>query len=184
MIDLNRYLNTYKNFISDDMVITQLNQLGELLEDVKRSGGRLMLFGNGAAASIASHAALDFTKQGKLTSMCFHDSALLTAFSNDFGYENVYKEAIKHYYQNGDVCIFLSVSGESPNIVSAATYCKSQDIPVISFSGRHKHNALSKLSKMSFWVDSDAYNIVENTHSIWLLSMVDYLIGTEIYEVS
>lgn len=184
MIDLSEYLNKYQDLIASDEVTLKLSEFGESLELIKASNGRLLLFGNGAAASIASHAALDFTKQGKLTSLCFHDAALLTAYANDYGYENAYKEIIKNHYQQGDLCIFISVSGESPNIVTAAQYCQSQNYPAISFSGRKRDNALSMLTQTSFWVDSEAYNIVENIHSIWLLSMVDYLIGTEVYEVS
>ena len=184
MIDLSKYLKKYQPLIESEEIQLKLNNFGVLLESIKASHGRLLLFGNGAAASIASHAALDFTKQGKLTSLCFHDAALLTAYANDYGYENAHKEIIKNHYQKGDLCIFISVSGESPNIVRAAEYCDSQNYPTVSFSGRKKDNALSKLTQESFWVDSEACNIVENVHSIWLLSMVDYLIGKDVYEVS
>ena len=184
MIDLDGYLSNYNELVKSNEVSSKLKDLGDSLEHLKKSKGRLLLFGNGAAASIASHAALDFTKQGKLTSLCFHDPALLTAYANDYGYENVFKEIINDHVKDGDLCIFISVSGESPNIVEAAKFCSEKQIPFVSFSGRKFDNTLARLSKTSFWVNSEAYNIVENIHSIWLLSMVDYLIGTEIYEVS
>jgi D-sedoheptulose 7-phosphate isomerase len=55
---------------------------------------------------------------------------------------------------------------------------------VFGFSGRRPDNDLACLSDVSFWVDSDAYNQVENIHGIWISATVDYVIGTSIYEVS
>lgn len=184
MIDFHSYFNTYKMLLESDETIHKLKEFGKVLKGVRSNGGRLLFFGNGAAASISSHAALDFTKQGNLKSLCFHDPALLTAYANDYGYEKAYQEIIKCHYQAGDFCIFISVSGQSPNIVTAANYCKYEGYPFASFSGRDKGNSLNKVSDLSFWVDSNAYNIVENIHSIWLLSLCDYLIGKSEYEVS
>jgi len=184
VIDLFRYFSNFNELINSNDVLSKLGDLGNSLELLKKSKGRLLLFGNGASASIASHAALDFTKQGRLTSLCFHDPALLTAYANDYGYENVFKEIINDHVKDGDFCIFISVSGESPNIVRAAKLCIEKQIPFASFSGRKFDNTLARISKTSFWVNSEAYNIVENIHSIWLLSLVDYLIGTEFYEFS
>ena len=56
-----------------------------------------MFAGNGASASIANHASLDFTKQAKIKSVNFNESALITAFANDYGYENWIQKAVKYY---------------------------------------------------------------------------------------
>ena len=82
MIDLNSYLDEYSQLVNTNEIRIKLGLVGEILEDQRDNGGRLLIFGNGAASSIAGHAALDFTKQGKLRSLCFHDPALLTAFAS------------------------------------------------------------------------------------------------------
>lgn len=184
MIDLNQYLNEYGNLINTPEILKILESAGEMLLKQRHSKGRLLIFGNGAASSIAGHAALDFTKQGKLRSLCFHDPALLTAFANDFGYENAYAEIISHYYEPTDIVIFVSVSGESPNIVQGLKRAKDLGLRTVGFSGKSQNNSLNSAVDNAFWVDSHAYNIVENVHSIWLLSLCDYLIGESIYEVS
>lgn len=184
MLNLHDYFSELSTLVCDQHQIEKLYLLSKVLQDQRSNGDRLLLFGNGAAASIASHAALDMTKQARLVSLCFHDSALLTAFANDFGYENAYKEIIRSYHRENDICIFLSVSGESPNIVEAAKFAKGLGLRVVGFSGRDADNRLAALSDISFWVDSQAYNIVENTHSSWLLSLVDVLLGKAVYEVS
>ena len=183
-LDLDDYFANLCSQIRNSQQVEKLYEVERMFTAQRSSGKRLLLFGNGAAASIASHAALDMTKQGGLVSLCFHDSALLTAFANDYGYENAFKEIIRAYHQEGDICVFLSVSGESPNIVEAAKFAREVGMRVIGFSGRSIGNSLSQNSDVSLWVDSHAYNIVENTHSSWLLSLVDALLGKAVYEVS
>ena len=184
MIDLNEYLEEYSKLINTPKILDKLARAGDILAEQRNSKGRLLIFGNGAASSIAGHAALDFTKQGKLRSLCFHDPALLTAFANDFGYENAYAEIINHYYEPTDIVIFVSVSGESPNIVAGMKRAQELGLRTFGFSGKKKNNSLNMGAETDFWVDSQAYNIVENVHSIWLLSLCDYLIGKSVYEVS
>ena len=184
MIDIDGYLSEYNNLINTSEVREMLAFLGSMLEEQRENKGRLLIFGNGAASSIAGHAALDFTKQGRLRSLCFHDPALLTAFANDFGYDNVYAEIISHYYDPSDIVIFVSVSGESPNIIEALKRAKKLGMRTIGLSGKSSKNSLNSSADYGLWVDSHAYNIVENVHSIWLLSLCDFIIGKAVYDVS
>ena len=47
--------------------------------------------------------------------------------------------------------------------------------------GNEKNNKLSMLGDINFWVDSKAYNHIENTHQVLLLSLVDLIIGKSVY---
>ena len=185
MLNIEKYLQDYQRLIFSDNAIEKIQTLGSELsagEDCKF--GRVLIFGNGASASIASHFALDMTKQGKFISKCFHDPALLTAFSNDYGYENALSKIFESYRQDGDLVIVVSTSGESENIVRVQQTALNAGHYTVSFTGRDKNNRTKLESNISFWVDSHAYNIVENTHSIWLTTLVDFVIGKSVYEVS
>ena len=61
---------------------------------------------------------------------------------------------------------------------------KKLNIGVITFTGFERNNALRKLGDINIWVDSKAYNIVEMTHHIWLLAIVDFIFGNTTYEAS
>ena len=52
---------------------------------------------------------------------------------------------------------------------------------VVTFSGFDKENPLRKLGDINIWMDSKAYNYVENIHQIWLLAIVDLIIGSREY---
>jgi D-sedoheptulose 7-phosphate isomerase len=52
---------------------------------------------------------------------------------------------------------------------------------IITFTGHDKNNPLSKHGDINFWINSKAYNFVENTHQVWLLTIVDLIIGKREY---
>ena len=141
-----------------------------------------MFGGNGASASLAEHAAVDFTKQGKVRSVTFHDATLMTCFANDYGYDQWLARAIEHYGDEGDAVVLISVSGASPSVVNAARDARERGLAVVTFTGRERDNPLAQLADIGFWVDSDAYNVVENIHSIWVTATIDFLIGKAVYE--
>jgi len=68
-------------------------------------------------------------------------------------------------------------SGSSANVINAAKRAKYLKMGVITFSGFKNKNTLRKLGDINFLVGSKAYNIMEMTHHIWLLTIVDYIIG-------
>ena len=115
--------------------------------------------------------------------MCVSDSSLITAYVNDYGYESWVSEAIKSYYSEGDLVVLISSSGTSKNIVSAAKTAKNLGLNLVTFSGFSAQNHLKKFGDVNFWVDSKAYNIIENTHSIWITTVVDMLLGKAEYPV-
>ena len=147
-------------------------------------GNTIFIQGNGASAAIASHCALDFTKQAKLKTMSFNESSLITAYANDYGYKDWLKKAFESYSVKNDTAILISSSGKSPNIVSAAEYVKSIGLNLITFTGFKKDNPLKKIGDINFWVDSKAYNIIECIHMIWLTAIIDLVIGKAEYSVN
>ena len=55
---------------------------------------------------------------------------------------------------------------------------------IITFTGNEKDNKLSKLGDINFWINSKAYNLIENAHQALLLSLVDLIIGKSEYPTS
>lgn len=180
---LSEYFFEYKDNLINDSLFDQLIELEKIYRACNEKNSKLIFAGNGASAAIASHAALDFSKQANIRAVTFHDPALISALSNDFGYERFLERAISMYANEGDVVTLISVSGESPNILAAADFCKQNDLKVVTFSGRHSDNTLASKGDLNFWVNSHAYNVVEGLHMIWLLSVVDLILGKKEYEV-
>ena len=96
-----------------------------VLKETNNNGGKLIFVGNGASASLSSHAATDFSKQANIKSIALNDHNLITALSNDYGYEFWVKNALKFYAEKRDRVIFISVSGRSQNLINGIDYANS-----------------------------------------------------------
>jgi D-sedoheptulose 7-phosphate isomerase len=156
----------------------------DLAVAVRNRKRKLLFAGNGASASIASHGAVDFTRQGRVRGVDFNEPNLITAFTNDYGFEAYLAKAVEFYADDGDAVVLISVSGRSPNVVAAAHCAKLRGLSVVSFTGTSADNPLLAASDIRFFVDSRAYNVVECTHMIWLTTVVDMLVTQAEYAVS
>jgi len=184
MLNAVDYLSKYSDLITNNDAIMTLQNVGRLLFEARKKKQRLFFTGNGASSSISSHAALDFTKQGKLTAFSFTDPALVSAYSNDYGFENAQTEIFKSYREEGDILVLVSTSGNSLNVVNLARFGRLNGHQVVSLTGKDPNNLLRTESDYSLWVNSHAYNMVENVHMIWLGYLIDCLVGSEVYAVS
>lgn len=152
-----------------------------LLKKLRETKSKIYFFGNGASAAFANHMALDFSKNGKILSRSLSDSALLTALSNDYSYENAMLEYLKiEGVSKDDLVITISSSGNSLNIVSVLNYCKENHIISLSLSGLKKDNKSISLADYSIYVPMKTYGMVECIHQIFLHLILDE--SMEIFE--
>ena len=152
-----------------------------VLKKLRETKNKIYFFGNGASAAFANHMALDFSKNGKILSRSLSDSALLTALSNDYSYENAMLEFLKiEGVTKEDFVITISSSGNSPNIVSVLNYCKENKITSLALSGLKKDNKSISLADYSIYVPMKTYGMVECIHQIFLHLILDE--SMEIFE--
>ena len=153
----------------------------QILKKLGETKSKVYFFGNGASAAFANHMALDFSKNGKILSRSLSDSALLTALSNDYSYENAMLEYLKiEGVTKDDLVITISSSGNSPNIVSVLNYCKENHIKSLALSGLKKDNKSISLADYSIYVPMKTYGMVECIHQIFLHLILDEFM--EIFE--
>jgi D-sedoheptulose 7-phosphate isomerase len=152
-------------------------QFAEDVFKLRGTSNKVFFIGNGASNTIANHAALDYMSQTGIQTVCVNDAAILTAFSNDFGYDQVFSRYLKINYKPGDILVAVSSSGNSPNVLNAVNYMNNVGGTVYGFSGFSRVNKLAVLSKKnSFWANSKKYNVVESVHNLWLAMICDLLI--------
>ena len=176
------YFDNLKNLLSNDKYLEDLMRVKEILKKTHSEGKKTMIFGNGGSAAIASHFSVDLTKNARVRCTNYNESDLLTCFSNDYGYEKWVEKAIEFYGDKGDTLILISAGGNSPNMTNGAKQGKKMGFSkIITFTGNDKNNNLQKLGDINFWVNSKAYNHIENVHQILLLSLVDLIIGKTEY---
>ena len=155
---------------------SELEKVAGLVRESQELGKKVIIVGNGGSASIASHLTVDLINAAKIKAVNFNESSIITCFANDYGYENWVAKALDCYADSGDVVILISSSGQSENMLVGAKRAKSMNVDVVTLSGFSSDNPLRRLGDINLWVDSKAYNIVEMTHHVWLLAIIDYLI--------
>jgi D-sedoheptulose 7-phosphate isomerase len=178
------YFNLYQKVLFVEGNTEMLVQLKDMLTEMQKAGKKALVMGNGASASIASHISTDLTKGAGIRTTNFNDANLITALGNDFGYEKWMGKALEMYADKDDVAILVSSSGTSPNVVFAANTARTIGMKVVTLSGFSENNPLKLSGDLNLWVNSKAYNIIENVHMIWLTAVCDAIIGNAEYSVN
>ena len=146
-----------------------------ILKAIVKNYKKAIILGNGGSNAIASHISVDYTKFLKLPTLTFSNTAMLTAYTNDYGQDKAYTKFIEDFNTPDTLVILISSSGNSPNIVNAAHYCVDNNIPLITLSGFDVNNKLNKISPtlIKYHVPSDSYGVVELAHEILLHSIIE-----------
>jgi D-sedoheptulose 7-phosphate isomerase len=137
-----------------------------------KAGKRVIFIGNGGSAAIASHMAVDYTKNGGIRAQALNDAPTLTCLANDLGHSKVFASQIGFYAQQGDWVVIVSSSGRSPNVIEAGRACGRLGIDLVTFTGMDPENRLRSMGALNFWVPSGDYGIVEITHLALLHAIV------------
>jgi D-sedoheptulose 7-phosphate isomerase len=141
------------------------------------AGNKIIFIGNGGSAGIASHLAIDFSKNGGLRALAFNDPSALTCLGNDLGYENVFAKQLDFHARPGDLLIAISSSGRSPNILGAVKMARTRECKVATFSGFTEENDLRRSGDINFFVRSREYGFVEVAHLALCHAVLDIDMG-------
>ena len=136
------------------------------LDNVRKRNKNVVVVGNGGSAAIASHLQNDLVKACGIRSMVFTEQPLLTALTNDLGYETVYEIPIGVMADSGDLLIAISSSGQSKNILNAVKIALTKQMKIITLSGFNSGNPLRSLGHFNFYSSTSEYGLIENVHSI------------------
>ena len=141
-----------------------------LITEVFRSDGKLMLCWNGGSAADCQHMAAELTscfsrdieRPGLPAIALTTDTSMLTAYSNDFGYEGVFARQVEALGRSGDVLIGLSTSGGSKNVIRAVEAAQSANMHTISLTGAR--GRLAEMTDISVSVLSTNTQHIQESH--------------------
>lgn len=159
----------------DKLDVSRMELAIDMLMEAYKRERKIFIVGNGGAASTASHMACDLGKgtlsrvydknEKRLRVMSLTDNvSLLTAFANDVSFNEVFVQQLRNLVEADDLIIFLSGSGNSPNMINAAKYAKECGAKTIGLLGFKTGGKLAKLVDCSIIVQSEHYGIIEDVH--------------------
>ena len=130
-----------ENMASDTVLQDNLRRAALTCINCLRSGGKIMLAGNGGSAADAQHIAGElvsrfmFDRPGLPAVALTTDTSILTAIGNDYGYEHLFARQIQALGRRGDVLIVYSTSGKSANILRAVETARDKGMETIGYTG-------------------------------------------------
>ena len=145
------------------------------------AGGTVFACGNGGSAAISNHLHCDHLKgvqtdtqlRPKVVSLSATIETI-TAIANDISYDDVFHFQLQCMAEAGDVLITISSSGNSENIVKAATWAREKGLIVIALTGFDGGRSAA-LADVNLHVDADNYGIVEEVHQSLMHILAQYV---------
>lgn len=120
---------------------TQLMQAANLMAYALKTGHKILFCGNGGSAADAQHLAAEFVgrfelERGGMPAIALTtDTSILTAVSNDYGFEQVFARQVQALGQREDILFAFSTSGNSPNVLAAIQVARGKGVTCIGFTG-------------------------------------------------
>ncbi len=144
---------------------TAMDQVVDKIWQVRNSNGVVLLVGNGGSAAIASHMQNDISKAAGIKALVFTEQPLLTALTNDDGYDAAFEFNTNQWAAQGDLMIAISSSGNSDNILRASRAALNAGASLVTMSGFKPDNQLRSLGEVNLYVASSSYGYVETAHA-------------------
>ena len=154
-----------------DAHAADVKRASEIIADTFKSGGKLLIFGNGGSAADAQHIAGELVnrflqnRRGLPAIALTTDGGALTCIANDTGFENVFARQIEALGTKGDICVAISTSGASPNIVRACEQAREQGIKAIGLLGCDG-GRVAALCDLALIVPSNDTQRIQETHNL------------------
>ncbi len=160
-------------------------EIADIIFAAYQRGKQIFIMGNGGSATTASHFARDLiigaavNGKPRLQASSLTDNvAVITALANDVDYSSIFEEQLVGQVNEGDVVIGISASGNSPNVLKAIEFARSQgaiSIGFIGFGGGELKELVDKCAVLS----SRDYGQVEDAH-LCLAHIISYLVKEKI----
>jgi len=126
----------------NDMPLDKVKEIAGILKGAYKKGRHVFIMGNGGSAATASHFVCDLAKGTRVPGKrhfkvigLTDNVPLLTAWSNDVAYKDVFKSQLENLLGKDDIVIVFTGSGNSPNVLEAVKYARKIKAKSIAFAG-------------------------------------------------
>ncbi len=159
---------------SSETIDSAVNEIAKILCNSLKNKNKIMFCGNGGSAAESQHMAAEYCatlnhknfRNGFPAISLTVDTSFITAWSNDFGYLEVFSRQVETIGKQGDSLICYSTSGTSKNIIEAAKKAKQKSINVILFTGINEDLEIKDYCDYVFHVPSSNTALIQELHTV------------------
>jgi len=167
---IKKYLEDSADVASNQIrLIDDFLEIAEICKNSLIDGNTIFFCGNGGSAADAQHLAAELVGRFKINRAPLKaislttDTSIITAISNDFGYEKIFVKQLEALSQKGDILICISTSGESPSILNAVEFANKNELISVGFTNNEENSLVAK-SKYKIQIPSRQTGIVQQGH--------------------
>ena len=140
--ELQEAAKVLENFLDNEQNIEAIEKAAQAFVDTINNDGKIFSCGNGGSHCDDMHFAEELTGRYRenrraLPAIAISDPSHISCVSNDFGYESIFSRYIEGLGREGDAVLAISTSGNSKNILRAATVAKQRKMKVIALTGKN-----------------------------------------------
>lgn len=150
----------------------EVKRAAVMIADAFNDGGKLLICGNGGSSCDAQHIAGEFVNRFQhhnrraLPALALStDGGVLTCIANDTGFEQIFARQIEAFGTRGDLCLAITTSGTSPNIIAAIEQARTLGLKVVGLLGRDG-GRVRALCDLALVVPSDDTQRIQETHNL------------------
>lgn len=176
------FAGAYLNYVQTVLGRIDTAEVGRLITtllDARQRGATVFFVGNGGSAATASHFANDLAigtgaYQQPFRAISLTDNMpIITAISNDSGYEEIFVRQLRVLGKRGDVLVGISASGNSPNLLKAFDYARTAGIKTVAITA-FDGGRLKAMADQGIHVPTEPkeYGPAEDAHMV-----LDHLVG-------
>lgn len=129
-----------KNRLSEELSST-IAKAAQLAINSLKSGGKVLIAGNGGSAADAQHIAAELVGRFEMDReplpaiALTTDTSILTAIANDYGFDTVFLKQLEALAKEEDIFLAISTSGNSANVLAAVEAAQIKGIKVVALTG-------------------------------------------------
>lgn len=156
-----------------EAVLERARRWGEQLAETLPRGARLLVAGNGGSAAQAQHLTAELVgryqqERPAFSALALHaETSSMTAILNDYGAAEVFARQVRAHGRPGDVCLLMSTSGRSPNVIAAARAARELGLRVWALCGRGP-NPLTEVADEALCITAEDTATVQELHLVAL----------------
>jgi len=182
------FLEAQQTFLqASDAMSSDIILAAEYMAAALAKGNKILICGNGGSAAESQHFAAELVgrfeipyRSGLPAMALTADSSILTAWSNDFGFDEVFSRQVQAYGKEGDILVCLSTSGESPNILKAIRTAEKMSLTTINILGK-KGGKAAQTGSLNLIVPSSSSQRIQEIH-LFIVHVLCKLIEKRLFE--
>lgn len=179
---LKESMEVKQRLLEDENFWRDLEGCAKLISDALLSGGKLLIAGNGGSAADAQHFAAEIVatlhkeKRRGYPAIALHENtSFLTAWTNDFGPDEIFSRQVEAFGKPGDVFFGISTSGNSKNIILAAGKAKEMGLKTVGLLGNNG-GLLRDGCDIALTVPSSSTARIQESHIAIIHMLCEYVI--------